>query len=205
MVNKLPDELENPMESILYRHIDDFLPFYKKIGLTPNGLTTISLLLGLAAVLLIWQNHYILGALLWFVSYYYDCADGKMARRYKMTSPFGDLYDHVSDLLKHTVLAVVFGWKLWLAGKHKRVSLSLMMTLAAVFGLLLLVMASQVGCQEKLSPAADRSPTLQLLEHFIFMDDCQQQTRYTRYFSPVTVTLYIIGVVVYIGYINDKL
>jgi len=204
MVNKIPDELENPMETILYRHIDVFLPFYKKIGLTPNGLTTISLLLGLAAVLLIWQNHYIIGALLWFVSYYYDCADGKMARRYKMTSRFGDLYDHTSDLLKHTLLAGVFGWKVWLAGKHKRVSLSLLMILAGVFVLLLLVLASQIGCQEKLSPEATRSPTLQLLERFILMDDCKRQTRYTRYFSPVTVTLFIIGVVVYIGFKNEK-
>jgi len=204
MVNKLPDELENPMETIIYRHIDAFLPFYKKIGLTPNGLTTISLLLGLAAVVLIWQDHYVIGALLWFVSYYYDCADGKMARRYKMTSQFGDLYDHVSDLIKHTFLAAVFGCKLWRAGKYKRVSLSIMMSLAGVSVLLLLVMASHVGCQEKLSQANDRSPTLQVLERFIIMDDCKEQISYTRYFSPVTVTLYIIMVVMYIGYKNDK-
>jgi len=65
-------------------------------------------------------------------------------------------------------------------------------------------MASHVGCQEKLSQANDRSPTLQVLERFIIMDDCKEQISYTRYFSPVTVTLYIIMVVMYIGYKNDK-
>lgn len=203
MVNKLADDLENPMECVLYRHIDEYLPFYKKVGLTPNGLTTISLLFGLAAVLMVWQNHYWIGAVMWFIAYYYDCADGKMARRYKMASPFGDLYDHVSDCIKHILLAMVFGWKLWLGYQRKRLPMNIMIGVAVLFVVLLLLMASHVGCQEKLSKADDRSPTLQGLDRFIIMDDCQAQMAYTRYFSPVTLTLYIILVVVFVGYKND--
>jgi hypothetical protein len=36
------------------------------------------------------------------ISYYFDCWDGFFARKYKMYSKFGDLYDHIADVFKFT-------------------------------------------------------------------------------------------------------
>lgn len=38
------------------------------------------------------------------VSYFFDCADGHMARKYNMTSKFGDYYVHISDIVKITLV-----------------------------------------------------------------------------------------------------
>ena len=60
----------------------------------------------------IYKNKYIIGTILWFLSYYFDCADGKMARKFKMISKFGDIYDHTSDIIKHLLLFYVLYKKL---------------------------------------------------------------------------------------------
>ena len=46
MVNKIPSELENPINNIMYKQIDT----YNKMNFSPNTLTTISLLFGLSGV-----------------------------------------------------------------------------------------------------------------------------------------------------------
>ena len=107
MVNKIPLELENPIDVILYNQVDRDLEFYKSLGLTPNGLTTISLILALLGIYNFSYDNYFLGGLLFFIAYYFDCADGKMARKYNMTTKYGDLYDHYSDLAKLFILYYV--------------------------------------------------------------------------------------------------
>ena len=82
MVNKIPPELDNPIDTIIYNHIDEQLDLFKNLKLTPNLITTISLICGLGSVYNIYKNKYIIGAILWFLSYYFDCADGKMARKF---------------------------------------------------------------------------------------------------------------------------
>jgi phosphatidylglycerophosphate synthase len=62
-------------------------------------ITTIGNVFRIAVVWLIWNGKFLLAAALWFISYYFDCLDGYVARKYKMMSKFGSLYDHVSDIL----------------------------------------------------------------------------------------------------------
>ena len=65
------------------------------------------LIFGLSSVYFLKSDKYILSSICYFLAYFYDCADGKMARKYNMTSKYGDLYDHVSDLIKHILLFYV--------------------------------------------------------------------------------------------------
>ena len=186
MVNKLPPELDHPLDNIIYNHIDKQLPWYKKHGFSPNGLTTLSLAAGLFAVHLVLTGHYEIGAFFWFVAYYYDCADGKLARRYQMTSAFGDLYDHGADAVKHIFMIGVLCTKL---KKFKG--------LAILVGLLItILLASQMGCQETYALSlADAPPKhslcLKMYQSLVVFDDCKTQMKYTRYFGPVTGTIYI--------------
>lgn len=75
------------------------LPTFREWNHTPNMLTTYSFATGVLAVGALMANHVAVFALLFLVSYVFDCMDGQMARRYHMTSRFGDLYDHVTDIV----------------------------------------------------------------------------------------------------------
>lgn len=99
MVNKISLEYDNPLDIVIYKHIDKYLELYYNLGLTPNDLTTISLISGLTSVYFAYNENFIIASILWAVAYYYDCADGKLARKYKLTSKFGDLYDHISNII----------------------------------------------------------------------------------------------------------
>ena len=43
--------------------------------------------------------NYIISAILYLTRYIFDCIDGFYARKYNMTTVFGDWYDHISDIL----------------------------------------------------------------------------------------------------------
>jgi phosphatidylglycerophosphate synthase len=197
MVNKIPQELDNPIDNIINNHIDTQLNLYKKLGLTPNMITTISLMLGLSSSYLVYKDSYIAGAITWFLSYYFDCADGKMARKFKMTSQFGDLYDHSSDVLKHIIIFYILYNKLNIY-ETKKVKYLIIFLVLLIFILTL----SQLGCQEKLTKEITKkkteSPTLEIAEQFVFTD-CKTQMRYTRYFGPATIILYICIIMLYLS------
>ena len=183
MVNKIPAELDNPIDTIIYNHIDEQLDLFKNLKLTPNLITTISLICGLGSVYNVYKNNYIIGAILWFLSYYFDCADGKMARKFKMTSKFGDVYDHTSDIIKHLLLFYV------LYNKLNSVNSQLKLTAIIILFIIIILTCAQIGCQEKLNKTD--SAMLSFTTKFIFCD-CKTQMKYTRYFSPATLTLYLI-------------
>jgi phosphatidylglycerophosphate synthase len=198
MVNKIPKELDNPIDIMICDHIEKYLDLYKNIGLTPNLLTTISLISGLTSVYLVHKDQYIIGALLWFIAYYYDCADGKMARRFNMTSKFGDLYDHASDIFKHALMFYVL---------YKKIDCKSNTIRYLIIGSLIIICfltVCQLGCQERLArenkvDKKTESPTLALTEQFIFTD-CKKQMQFTRFFGPATITLYLMKVMIYLHF-----
>ena len=69
--------------------------------ITPNHLTTIRLITGVAACSLFaigtteWNLY---GGFLWILSAFLDCADGELARVGGKTSPWGHKYDYFSDV-----------------------------------------------------------------------------------------------------------
>jgi len=197
MVNKIPQELDNPLDNMINNHIDTQLDLFKKLNLTPNMITTISLILGLSSAYSIYKDSYIIGAILWFLSYYFDCADGKMARKFKMTSKFGDLYDHSSDILKHVIIFYILynKFNIYESKEIKYVAILIIVLIG-------LLTVCQIGCQEKLTKEITKketeSPTLQIAEQFVFTD-CKTQMKYTRYFGPATIILYVCILMIYLS------
>jgi len=198
MVNKLPQNLDNPIDNILNNIVDTQLNYYKQLNLTPNILTTISLLLGLLTSYYAYNDKYIIASILYLLSYYFDCADGKMARKFKMTSKFGDFYDHASDIIKNIILYYILYNKLN-ETNNNNIKLLIIVILIIIFILTL----SHLGCQEKIyrNNKKSESSTLNITEKFIFMD-CNEQVKYTRYFGPATINVYIILVLLYLAYKN---
>ncbi len=83
--------------------------------ISPNHLTTVRLLVGLAAIVAFmpgtygWSN---IGALLFALSNFLDHTDGELARLSGKTSRFGHIYDLISDALIHIALFAAIGFGL---------------------------------------------------------------------------------------------
>lgn len=107
MVRKVPIEYENPIDNIILNFVQISLPYLYYLKLTPNILTTISFLFGLVTSGAFYLDYKWLSALSWMISYFFDCSDGSFARTYHMTSEWGDWYDHISDIVKFSILAYV--------------------------------------------------------------------------------------------------
>jgi phosphatidylglycerophosphate synthase len=104
--HKLPEHLENPIDNQIRKLTDICIPHFHKHGITPNMLTTVSLVSGLFGAYMILHHHFIIAGLLYIFAYIFDCFDGATARRYHMHTAFGDYYDHISDVVKEILTLV---------------------------------------------------------------------------------------------------
>jgi len=68
-----------------------------KLGLTPNILTAVGLLLAGAAAVAIWQEYFIAGAVLVVLASFADMLDGATARAGDLGTKFGSVLDHTVD------------------------------------------------------------------------------------------------------------
>ena len=107
MGKKIPEHLDDPFDNILYKICDTLShPFYIT-NHTPNMITTYSLVTGILACYYLYKENISMFISLYLISYFFDCFDGYFARRYKMTSKFGDIYDHTKDTIVNLLLLFV--------------------------------------------------------------------------------------------------
>lgn len=110
----------------IYKIINPFVRFLIKLGLTPNAVTTIGLLLniGVAIIFIIGAekgNRGELGYVGWaggliLFAGLFDMLDGQVARLGKMSSTFGALYDSVLD--RYSELVLFLGICYYLVSHH---------------------------------------------------------------------------------------
>lgn len=70
-------------------------------------ITTYSFISCLLSRFLLWKDEIIGFVFFHHLAYVFDCMDGQMARKYDMTSKFGDIYDHTTDLIGEILLLIV--------------------------------------------------------------------------------------------------
>lgn len=105
---KIPVNYENPIDNLIIHFGRKIYPLYRKLNMTANDLTTVSLITGLISIFCLYKQHFILSALFYAISYSYDVFDGNYARTYKLVSTFGDYYDHIKDIIINILLIIVF-------------------------------------------------------------------------------------------------
>ena len=81
------------------------------LGLTPNMVTYLSTASTLLSVYYIVNNNTKYAAIAYSIGYLLDCVDGKMARKYNMTSKYGMVLDLVSDNVTNIILIAVLIYK----------------------------------------------------------------------------------------------
>ena len=180
MVNKIKRELINPIDNILNDLVDTQLETYHKLKLTPNDLTTISLLFALTGIYLFYKDYYVLGAILFFIAYYFDCADGKYARKYNMTTKYGSLYDSLSDILKFIILFAVMYKKSF---KKLKVVVIPIIILAVLHDL-------YMQCTEKIYNKYESEAFKYVLFSNVDNIDCNEKLKYLKYFGSATLLLF---------------
>ncbi|TMR10557.1 CDP-alcohol phosphatidyltransferase family protein [Nonomuraea turkmeniaca] len=81
------------------------LPVANHTRLTPNGLTVLSLVLGMVSAACFAANQLVAGAVVFYLSFMIDCVDGKIARLKGTGTPFGLWLDYVGDRVRVVLCA----------------------------------------------------------------------------------------------------
>ena len=179
MVNKLADEYECPIDTLIFKFINTHLALYYKLGFTPNMVTTLSIIFGLLSAAQILAGQFFLAMLLFVVAYYLDCVDGKLARKYHMTSQFGDYYDHFGDIFK----IVVIIYALLKSNKARRLSTK-QWIYAGIILVLTFLECAHFGYQETIYDKKHESAFLNVMRKMVSFDKTPHETiHYTKYFG----------------------
>ena len=142
--NKIKKEYRNPIDNILIDFSDPLGKILIKYPcITPNVITTFSLISSLTGTYFIHNGCYKVGSILAFVGYFFDCLDGNFARKYDMVTDFGDMYDHFTDVITHILLIYVL-LKSSLKKKTK-----ILFTVLSLLGVLFT--GIHMGCEEKIT------------------------------------------------------
>jgi phosphatidylglycerophosphate synthase len=192
---KMNSKYENPIDNILlyiFSFVDNYL---YKLNFTPNMLTFISLVLSLIGIYYIYNKYYRIGAILIFVGYFFDCADGNFARKYNMVTKNGDYFDHISDISKITILYIII-----LTSKLKYTNKIIFMIVNIIFIILFNI---HMGCQECIyNSDSSKSSTLDFTKK---MCPDPKYIKYTRYVGCGTFFLVLCIYLYNMKYINTLL
>lgn len=180
-MSKIPKELDDPIDNIIVQAGENIIPWFKNTGHTPNMLTMYSFVLGIYAVLELRKGHLKTFAALYFLSYAFDCWDGNMARKYKMTSKFGDLLDHATDyIIGIAIFYVVFTrYSNKLEGWH-----------FALFAVTTALLAKHTGCIQQIQKkSVEGGESLDAFKQFC---SDPNDIHWTRYFGAGMFNVFLI-------------
>jgi phosphatidylglycerophosphate synthase len=149
MVNKIPSHQECPVDVLLLGAIDTHLDYYERAKISPNAVTTCSIVCGIYSAYCILHRRFTHGALFFAAAYYFDCVDGKLARKFNKVTVFGDYYDHFGDLFKLVIVMYAI----------HRVKPKAFRRVRHWFLLLATGMLLHLGVQERLYTATDSAAT----------------------------------------------
>ena len=191
-MHKLSSNNEGPIDNIFAWLVERVEPFFKATGHTPNIITTYSLVLGLFAAYNLYRGNMLVFAVASVLSYFMDCADGYVARKYKMTSTFGDMYDHGSDTVINIATAISFYMRY--AGRIVWRPLTIAVTV--VFGVIVALMLAHLGCQQRIHNPDDRN-VKESLDLLRVACPRAEMIGWTRYFSCGTAKMALVAIVLY--------
>jgi len=186
-MRKITDDVENPIDNFIYILVTYFAPLFHKWGFTPNMLTTISVLFTGGAIYYLTQYSFVLSAILYSISYLFDCLDGYVARKYDMVTVFGDLFDHVSDVLKLVFYCVTLAY----------INAKLFVLFLPILVYLLCLMNYHLLYQELLYDNQYESQSLHFITQFansgsMNKSEAKTNMKYSRYFGCGTAQLFLV-------------
>lgn len=148
---------------------------------------------GLLSVWFLHQNRPFAFAAANLLSYVFDCMDGQFARAYAMTSSFGDVYDHTTDIIVWVLVGVV----IFRQKRHLLGFATLGAGIVACLGLTL-----HMGCQQRLrvmpATAGSTPPERETLDVLRFACRSDDWIQWARFFGPGTFNLVTVCAIVFL-------
>jgi phosphatidylglycerophosphate synthase len=195
-MRKICRDYENPFDNYNIDLAEFLCPFFKKLNFTPNYLTTISLVCGLLSSYYLWNFKPVHFAIFYYLMYLFDCIDGHYARKYNMCTELGDFYDHVKDVVIHTLTLGIILHRYKFSNKSFILIISL-------YIILTILMFSHLGCQE-LIYQRNESPTIGFCKDFI-KENPFKAIKYTKLFGCGTWIIFIILLAFYINFYRKSI
>ena len=185
-MRKIPKEKDNPIDNWMLNACEKIVPFLKRIGHTPNILTTYSFFFGILSLFFLYHRKITLFAISLLISYFFDCMDGYMARLYNMETVFGDLYDHFTDIFVIVGIVIVC-----IINYQNAMSYQIII----VFIILTVLMQIHFGCQQKIYGSDNPNETLDNLQNL-----CKNEEwiTVTRFFGGGSFIIFVILIVIYL-------
>lgn len=193
---KLPRHLECPVDNVFLDVTKLTMPFLRATHHTPNMITTYALFSTIASLYFLNKYDIKKFLVLFNLGYLFDCMDGYYARKYKMSSKYGDLYEHARDNLG-SIATIGFVYKL-----YKPIPLWSWITL----GGLIYGNALHIGVQQKYlletGVKRDMTESIDKLIHLVPKKaKASKLARYTRWFGPGTS---VIGSTLLLAFLHYK-
>jgi len=79
------------------KYLEPVADIFVRCHVTPNQISVLALLAGIAAAYLFFQKHFALGSILLIVSAIFDLIDGSVARKTNSHTDFGAVFDWIVD------------------------------------------------------------------------------------------------------------
>ena len=141
METKIGPQYQDMFDNLFIEYSKNIVPEMWNLGLTPNNVTTLSLIFGLVSAIMLHNGNYLIFGILHLISYILDTCDGMMARKYNLTSDFGDKYDHFKDWFVGIILLFLF---------LKKFPISKNVCSYSIGIFLVIISFIHVGCKEKI-------------------------------------------------------
>lgn len=100
--------IDNPFRQVLPGYVGPLLRLYGLLGLTPNGVTALGLLLAVVAGGLILADWPLAAIAAWWLGRLFDGTDGIYARATGQASSFGAYFDIVVDMAAYGLVVLAF-------------------------------------------------------------------------------------------------
>lgn len=188
-MRKVSSQYENPIDNIFIELADGVSGWFHDTGHTPNVITGYSAVCGAIAINAVHSTDVKLFVISMTLSYFFDCLDGFMARKYDQETRLGDLLDHIKDIL------VICGIVFVLLKKYGKRAVNV--KVIAIAACLIAMMMMNFGCQQR-QYANDSTETLDMLKPMCRSPD---YITYSRWFGSGTM---IATLIVYVSNVMMK-
>jgi phosphatidylglycerophosphate synthase len=191
-MKKIPNELDNPIDNVLIELSERLSPLFKSLNHTPNMITTYSLITGLVSCYFLIKKNLLLFSVFYMISYFFDCFDGHFARKYDMITDFGDMYDHIKDMLVFFLILCIT-----IKNSRNRINFPLIFTIF----LFLFLATFHLSCQELNCDDKFKDKNNSYLYTVKSLCGNKDNIKWSRFFGTGTFTVVYILIICYINYL----
>jgi phosphatidylglycerophosphate synthase len=201
-MRKIKAKYENDIDNFFIEISEILSPYFKKLNMTANDITTLSLIFGLISIYYLYIDSYNYSALFYLISHLFDVMDGYYARKYKITSKFGDLYDHFKDIIVGILLYSLLIYKIYYHNSDYLIYYLIIIIVSFIN------MNIYLGCQENISnknkKINNHDENFLDFHKYLCKDNPKQKIQFFKYFGCGSFILIISLLIISIQFICHK-